>query len=316
MRNGFYREESEHKPLFRSRTAGLAVSLVLHALLVYGLFRARVTLKILTVGPEVKNVTLVPPVRITVPDPIDKYIQGPASEGPLGFESGRDGGRRPGRALQKDESPPDSGTGARKDSVLAPENLMKNAPGGEASPESGLSRDLALGQRYADREAGRYVINLSALPDKIEDAPLGFEDGPNGRYRPLQKYVQPPGRTRAGTRPPGSGGSGAQRPRARMEIRSPGYDISPWATKAIAIIQANWKIPEAVRILDKSEVRIAVTIEKNGTLSAFNRLASAGLDVLNAAASAALNSGSPLPPLPDDFPRPNLEAVFVFEYHE
>ncbi len=57
MRNGFFREESERRPLYKSRTAGLAVSLILHVFLVYGLYKARMTLKILTVGPEVKKTT-------------------------------------------------------------------------------------------------------------------------------------------------------------------------------------------------------------------------------------------------------------------
>jgi hypothetical protein len=313
LRNGFFPDEPERRPLFKSRTAGLVVSLVLHTLLVYGLYRARMTLKILAVRSDVKNVLLVPPVRITVPSPIDNYLQNPASGEPLGFESGRPDRRRPGRGNPQKEARSAPAGENRKESGLAPENLMKNMPGGQPEPESGLSSELGLGKRYSWQENGKYVINLSALPDHIEDAPLGFEGGPNQRYRPLQKYVHP-GRAGSGAGTAVSGGSAGQR--ARVLIQSPGYDISPWAKKVIDIIQFNWKIPEAVRILDKSEVRFAITIEKDGSLSAFKMLGGTDLEVLNGAASAALTSSVPLPPLPDDFPRPNLEAIFVFAYHD
>jgi hypothetical protein len=312
LRNGFYLEEPERRPLFKNRTAGLVVSLVLHTLLVYGLYRARMTLKILAVRSDVKNVLLVPPVRITVPSPIDKYIQNPAAGEPLGFES-RGGDRRPGRGNPRNKAHSATEGESRKESGLAPENLMKNMPGGQPEPESGLTSELGLGKRYRWQENGKYVINLSALPDHIEDAPLGFEGGPNQRYRPLQKYVHP---GRAGIEAGTSGGGGSGGQRARVLIQSPGYDISPWAKKVIDIIQVNWKIPEAVRILDKSEVRFAITIEKNGSLSAFKMLGGTALEVLNGAAAAALTSSVPLPPLPDDFPRPNLEALFVFAYHD
>jgi hypothetical protein len=314
LRNGLFREDSEPGRSRKFRTAGLAVSVVLHALLVYGLYYARMTLKILVIGPDIKTVILAPPVRITVPSPLDKYLQEPASEEPPWLESRLPKGNA-GRGKPRESARPVRPGSGRNESGLAPENLLKAVPGGETENESGLAGELALGKRYQNPEGVRYVINLSALPDHVEDAPLGFEGGPNAPYRPLEKYVQ---RGRAAGvvsgASSGSGGNGGQR--ARVVIRSPGYDISPWAKKAIDIIQINWRIPDAVRILDKSEVRISVTIEKNGTLSALTMLSATNLEVLNSAAAAALNSGQPLPPLPDDFPRANLEALFVFEYHE
>jgi len=311
-------EEGESGFLRRKRTAIFAVSLVLHAFLVYGLYHARLTVKVFPVRSAVRDVLLVPPVTLTLPEPIEKYIQNyPSSGGPfgLGSDRGRPGpakksGRPEGNAANRPEPGPASG--------LAPENLMKDQPGAPPSSAPSLSGELALGSRYKEEEDGKLRINLSAIPDHVVEAPLGFENGKEGR-RSFMRYVRP---NRFGT---GAGtGSGASRgagtgngsQRAAATFQSPGYDISPWAQKVIDLVQFNWKIPDIRNILEKSEVRISVTIEKNGTFSAFEIAGGVNLEVFNAAAANALRSSSPLPPLPDDFPASNLNALFVFKYHE
>ena len=326
MRNGFLPEDEGRGLLQKKRTAIFAFSLVLHAFLVYGLYHARLTVKVFLVRSSVQDVLLVPPVTLTLPEPIEKYIQNyPSSGGTFGLrsESGRPDrpekkGLPEGNAANRSES--GSGSG------LAPENLMKNQPGAPPSLGPSLRGDLALGSRYSEQDDGKLRINLLAIPDHIVEAPLGFENGKEGR-RSLLRYVRPnrfgtgagtgyaaSGGASAGTSGGVGTGSGGQR--ARATFQSPGYDISPWAEKVINLIQLNWKIPDIRNILEKSEVRITVTIEKNGTYSAFEIAGGMNLEVFNAAAANALRSSSPLPPLPEDFPASNLNALFVFTYHE
>ncbi len=321
-------EEGKLGLFHKKRLLILAVSLVLHAFLVYGLYHARLTVKVFPARPDVRDVVLVPPVALTFPEPIEKYIQNyPSSGGILG--PGSDLGRPsqprkrglPGRNAA-------SGPGPGPGSGLAPENLMKNQPNAPPSSGPSLSGDLALSSRYAGQGDGKLRINLSAIPDHIVDAPLGFENGKEGRGS-LLRYVQPNrfgsgagsgtgagiGTGRSGGAPGGTGtGGGGQRASAIFE--SPGYDISPWAQKVIDLIQFNWKIPDVRNILEKSEVRISVTIEKDGTFSAFEIAGGTNLEVFKVAAANALRSSSPLPPLPGDFPASRLNALFVFTYHE
>ena len=318
MRNGFLPEDEERGLLHKKRTAIFAFSLVLHAFLVYGLYHARLTVKVFPDRSVVRDLVLVPPVKLTFPGPIEKYIQNSPSSGePFGPGPDRD---RPGRPKIRDlpegnaANRPEPGPG----SGLAPENLLKNQPGAPPSSVPSLSGELALGSRYKEEDDGKLRINLLAIPDHVVEAPLGFENGKKG-HRSFLRYVQPNrfgtgSGTGGGTSGGGGTGSGGQR--ASATFQSPGYDISPWAEKVIDIVQFNWKIPDVRNILEKSEVRISVTIEKNGTFSAFDIAGGVNLEVFNAAAANALRSSSPFPPLPEDFPASNLNALFVFTYHD
>ncbi len=292
------------------------MSLAFHALLIYGFLHSPLRVKLLNFGTEVRTVRLSPPIRLTVPGRIEDYIQNYPSPGP--FEPGalrRGPGPAavprlaPGAARGKDEG---------RASGLAPENLMKNAPGTPPAPEGGLGGDLALSSRYREEDDGKLRINLLALPDHVQDAPMGFEGGvPSGRS--FRRYVLPwvassRGGRRGGSGPSGGTGEGGQR--ASAVFQSPGYDISPWAAKVMDLVQLNWSIPSAPSVTGRSMVRIAVTIERGGTFSAFEVTDLSDLEVFNAAAAAALRASAPLPALPEDFPARSLTAIFVFTYHD
>ena len=147
---------------------------------------------------------------------------------------------------------------------------------------------------------------------------MGFEGGvPSGRS--FRRYILPglASSRVGGSRGSGTGGgTGAGGQRASAVFQSPGYDISPWAAKVMDLVQLNWSIPAIPNVTGRSEVRIAVTIERAGGFSAFDVTELSDLEVFNAAAAAALRASVPLPALPDDFPASNLSAVFVFSYHD
>jgi hypothetical protein len=309
LRDGFLPGEQERKPFHKKRALSLALSLALHGLLVYGLLHAPLMIKLLPLGREVRNVRLAPPVRMTVPGRIEDYIQNYPAPGPFELGSRRPAARpAPGAPPAKAEV---------RGSGLAPGNLMKNGPGTPPAFGKPLSGDLDLSSRYRDEEDGKLRINLLAIPDHVQDAPLGFVGGvPSGRS--FRSYVLPgPATLRSGgSRGPGTGGGTGGTQRASAVFQSPGYDISPWAVKVMDLVQLNWAIPAAPNVTGRSEVRIAVTIEKDGAFSAFEVIELSDLEVFNSAAAAALRASAPLPVLPGDFPASNLSAVFVFAYHD
>jgi hypothetical protein len=316
LRDGFLPGEPEHGPFRKKRAAVLAVSLALHALLLVGLYHARMTFRILPFGKQVRSVFLAPPVRMTVPGRIEDYIRNSPSLEPYDFGTRRDA-KRAAPAPAAPPGNPAEGRADDKETGLAPDNFMKGAPGTPPNTGREFGGDLSLSSLYGAEGDGKLRINLLAIPDHVQDAPLGFEGGvPAGRS--FRRYVLPglPGTAADPSRARGSAGPGGGGQRASAVVQSPGYDISPWASLVMDRIQLNWRIPEAPDVLGKSEIRIAVTIDKNGTFSAFAIQQYADLEVLNAAASAALRSSAPLPPLPDDFPAADLEATFVFSYKQ
>ena len=314
MRDGFLPGERERKPFHKKRAVSLTVSLAIHGVLVYGLYHAGLKIKLLPFGREVRNVRLVPPVRLTVPGRIEDYIQSYPAPGPFDL-----GTRRPAfrPAPSPKEAPvlPPGNTEVRR-SGLAPENLMKNGPG--TTPASGKfpNGDLALSSSSLEEDDGKLRINLLAIPDHVQDAPLGFEGGvPSGRS--FRRYVLPgPASARGGRASGTARGTGEGGQRASAVFQSPGYDISPWAAKVMGLVQLHWSIPAAPSVTGRSEVRVAVTIERNGAFSAFEVSELADLELFNSAAATALKASEPFPALPNDFPASNLSAVFVFTYHD
>jgi hypothetical protein len=312
LRDGFLPEEQERGRFRGKRAAILSVSLALHALLVLGLYHARMTVKILPFGGEVRSVRLAPPVPMVLPGRIEDYIRTHPSPGVI-----RPGtpprGSRPAEPPGKPSGAP-KGEEAGRGSGLVPEN---NAPGAPPASGESLVGSFALSSRYPEEEDGRLRINLLAIPDHVQDAPMGFEGGvPSGRS--FRRYTLPgSASSRGGSRGSGAGGGAAGGgQRASAVFQSPGYDISPWAAKVIERVQINWTIPSGPNVTGRSEVRIAVTIERNGAFSAFDVTELSDREVFNAAAAAALRACEPLPALPDDFPASNLPAVFVFAYHD
>jgi TonB C terminal len=315
LRDGFLPEEKDRGPLHKKRAAILAVSLAVHALIVLGLYHARMTVKILPFGEEVRSVRLAPPPPMLFPGRIEDYIRTHPSPG--AFEPGKPPRERRPDAPSGEPSGAPKGGDAGRGSGLVPGNLMKDLPG--APPASGGSQigSFALSSRDLEEEDGKLRINLLAIPDHVQDAPMGFEGGvPSGRS--FRRYTLPGlASSRGGSRGSGTGGGGpGGGQRASAVFQSPGYDISPWAAKVIERVQTNWSIPSGPNVTGRSEVRIAVTIEKSGAFSAFEVTDLADLEVFNAAAAAALRASEPLPTLPDDFPASNLSAIFVFAYHD
>ncbi len=94
-----------------------------------------------------------------------------------------------------------------------------------------------------------------------------------------------------------------------------GYDITPWARRTVYRIKKNWFTPEAVKLGVRGSVTIFAAIEPDGRLSALRIRKSSGVDAYDRAAVAALTGSVPFMALPHDFPNPNLQVLFIFQYH-
>ncbi|MFZ2053536.1 MAG: energy transducer TonB [Candidatus Aminicenantales bacterium] len=90
------------------------------------------------------------------------------------------------------------------------------------------------------------------------------------------------------------------------------YNLSPWASKVVELVQKNWDIPPTRPANPDAAVEIAVIIQKNGQIAALEVVASSDDQSFNQAARFAVELSSPFPPLPEDFPPANLEISFVF----
>ncbi len=93
------------------------------------------------------------------------------------------------------------------------------------------------------------------------------------------------------------------------------YDISPWAEKVIAKVKGNWIVPLAAKLGFKGVSVIYLVIERDGRVSFLAVERPSGIKVFDQAALNAIKSSSPFPPLPPDFPLPNLKAHFFFFYN-
>lgn len=93
------------------------------------------------------------------------------------------------------------------------------------------------------------------------------------------------------------------------------YDITPWAEKIIPRVKGNWIVPLAAKLGFKGVSVIFVVIEKDGRVSVLYVERSSGIKAFDQAALNAIRSSAPFPPLPPDFPLPNLRAHFLFFYN-
>jgi TonB family protein len=90
------------------------------------------------------------------------------------------------------------------------------------------------------------------------------------------------------------------------------YNLAPWASKVVEVIQKNWDIPAARPADPDSAVEILIVLQKGGQVSNMEVVVSSSDPAFDQAARFAVELSSPLPPLPVDFPSASLEIALVF----
>jgi TonB family protein len=111
-----------------------------------------------------------------------------------------------------------------------------------------------------------------------------------------------------GTVPTGDTGSG-------VFFDTQGYDLGPWGNHVVAIVRRNWIVPVAAELGLKGIVAISFKVDRSGKIIEPKIISSSNVSSFDQAALQALMISNPFPPLPPDFPRPNLPAVFRFYYN-
>ncbi|MGD1009106.1 MAG: TonB C-terminal domain-containing protein [Candidatus Aminicenantales bacterium] len=288
----------------------LALSLIFHIFLIYGLYHAQISIKILKLGPSVHNVVIGPALTSSLPKIVGSIGPGvPAKGPPPGGGPGPEGASGPPRRRAPSvESTP-----------AAPAQ-----PGREASgtPSSDIP---ALSSKFQKALASHLKTDQGA-EFKIVLAPPGSKPGPagpaaKGAVTDFFSYLPGPvgetGGGRYGTGRTGRGGRGTgSGQRASISIPLKGYDLTPWAQKVLELIVRNWDLPSVGNLPDRSEVRIILIISKSGDLSSLEMVEGTALDVLDRAAVKAIRASLPFPALPADFPGDFLEAHVEFSYHD
>jgi TonB family protein len=111
-----------------------------------------------------------------------------------------------------------------------------------------------------------------------------------------------------GSVPSGDTGSG-------VFFDTQGYDLGPWGNHVVGIVRRNWIVPVAAELGLKGIVAISFKVDRNGKILNPTIISGSGVPSFDQAALQALQISNPFPPLPPDFPRDNLPAVFRFYYN-
>lgn len=281
----------------------LVVSLVLHGFLVYGIYHARFTIKMLPVRTTVRDIRIVPPPQPALPKIVGPLRPTPAKPGLPEETSGEVGTGGRARPAAVEPGPP-GGTGPAPSSP-------PQAAAGPVVPSLAADFQKSMSSRLKTGKESDLTVVLSPPGTKAEP----------GRPGPARTnfYDYIPGAVGSGGAGTGAGGSGAGgggAQRAGISIPLKDYNLAPWAQKVLESIVKNWEIPATGGLQARAAVKVIVMVQKDGQVASIQFVEGTALDALDEAALTAIRSSLPLPALPDDFPGDLLEAVIEFVYHE
>ncbi len=291
----------------RDKIVGALVTILFHGLLGLLIYHGRFTVKILPFDErkvEVRDVVIVPPLKISIPKVV----------------GGRDLTTDPLQTLGGRESP--VGTRQATAPIEEPRAEPEAAPAGEggsgeAAPPPGAGSVIpSLSSRF------RESLTIHGRSDlTIPLAPPGTPSGPPGMSvrAPLPDFSEY-GRGAKGGGGYGTGrggaGTGGGRQRVGVSIPFKGYDLLPWASVVIERLQLHWALPAVTALPETARISFVVVIKKNGALNSIEILEGTTVEVLDRAALEAIQAVLPFPALPDDFPGDLLEMTLEFVYND
>lgn len=300
------------------KVIGAWVSLLLHGFLIYGIYNARITVRIMPLEKEeVRDIVIVPPLKASIPRIVGgrggaDIPDGLPEEGlyGLGPERGAAG------TLPEPHAGPEPGFVRPAASDAAPPGRPSEPPGPSAVPSLSTRFWESLSSRHKGGEGSGLTIVLSppGSPYVPSGGAVGTEAGP---YPDFTKYIASPFagvRGRYGTGSGRRGGGSGFGQRVGVSIPLKGYDLAPWAVKAVDRIQRFWDLPSVSVIPEDTTIRVIVVLKKNGELDSIEILDRTSAEALDRSALEALRASIPFPPLPDDFPGDLLEIHFEFVY--
>ena len=126
--------------------------------------------------------------------------------------------------------------------------------------------------------------------------------------RNLERYIQ----NQTFNNPQG----GLNDPGSAIQFDTRGIDFGPWVRRFIAQLYRNWIIPNAAMI-DRGHVVLQFKVHRDGRITDLRVVKPSHNASFNRAAFNAIQSSSPLEPLPPDYPLPVIDPFTVtFFYNE
>jgi len=296
-------------------------SSIFHIAFGYVLFHYRFTVKLYLDKFQVRNVVIVPPEKLYVPENINNLSStlpeldmiearqiarrgtGPRDRSEIGLSDSLKEEIGAGEHLSSvtgTQSPAEAGIPFATSALTSgfgldlPSKAKSNLPGGD------YRLDLSQG-------AGEAKNILNRMEKKSQAGPLRLHDPSSG-----QSAVGYSGSHLALAR----SGTGRTAQSARVSVNTEGYDIAPWAEKVINRVLKNWIIPSTKEMNVKGIVGISVIVERSGRVSSAEVVYSSFNPLLDEVALRAVTASFPFPALPDDFPNEHLEAFFEFHYDD
>lgn len=279
----------------------LAISLLLHLLAMVLLLRVPMTVQVhrLSVNKPIEVVPMSPPLkmpRLAPPPPAaPPQAAKPKADVPiivrpftLPATPGRPGGGTP------------QGDTRGSGSNVPPAPQPQKTPPVPAPPAK---------EEKKPPPPGRLVINLREIEKKLQEEKNAAANTPFNSAVDLARIPFGEGHGE------GDGGSPVTAYGGSAFFDAHGYDITPWAQRAVYRVKANWLFPPAVSAGIKGVVGVYLVIERDGRISSMEIRQTSGIQPFDQAALNALKLSVPFAELPFDFPRRNLPAYFIFHYN-
>ena len=91
-----------------------------------------------------------------------------------------------------------------------------------------------------------------------------------------------------------------------------GNKESAYVSEVLAMIRENWFFPEDLDVRPDDFLKVSLTINRDGVISAQKILDSSGNDPFNGYALECISKTSPLPPIPDEISTNTMELELRF----
>jgi TonB family protein len=99
----------------------------------------------------------------------------------------------------------------------------------------------------------------------------------------------------------------------RLEIASPvGTAESKYTDRVTSQVRENWFFPEDLAVKRADYIKVAITIGKDGAITASEVVESSGNDPFNSYALECLTKSSPVDPIPDEIGKDTMELELRF----
>jgi TonB family protein len=283
---------------FGKHALSLALSLLVHAAILYFLVVHFAAVRIIDFPERVTSVIIAPP--------------------PPGL-------RLPGGKELTSNLPPvdqDFSDFIPRSSRRPPEPLaIPEGEGPSGSPsqpvDSRFTSGFRLDQPKAKESAGAEDRLRLTIPERrgSTGGGVGGTTSP-GKKADLRKYLY--SGASGGRGPAGAYGSGGRPARGSLRGRTTvapsikSYDLSAWARNVVEIVQKNWVVPLTQTARSEESVEISVVILKSGEISTVMVVEPSEDRLFDQAAREAIEASLPFPSLPENFPAASLGISFVF----